>query len=82
MTLQHGNRIRRTGGKQAVRELQDLETLEPVSDAPTETEIRQRAYEIYLSRDGTPGGAEVDWLQAECELRAERVTTTRYGEAE
>ncbi len=36
----------------------------------TEEHIRQRAYEIYLERDGTPGSALEDWLQAERELRS------------
>ncbi|NUQ46113.1 MAG: DUF2934 domain-containing protein [Phycisphaerae bacterium] len=39
--------------------------------------IRQRAHEIYLSRDGAAGCAEVDWLQAEMELRASK-TKARF----
>lgn len=39
-----------------------------VRRAPTDEEIRQRAYEIYLSRDGRPGNELEDWLQAEREL--------------
>ena len=35
---------------------------------PTDEEIRQRAYEIYLSREGGPGNELEDWLQAEREL--------------
>ncbi|MEW6251019.1 MAG: DUF2934 domain-containing protein [Planctomycetota bacterium] len=38
--------------------------------APSEEQIRQRAYEIYLSRGATPGNPEWDWQQAELELRA------------
>lgn len=37
---------------------------------PTSEQIRQRAYEIYLSRNGRPGNPEWDWQQAELELRA------------
>ncbi len=37
---------------------------------PTETQIRQRAYEIYVARNGAPGNPEWDWQQAELELRA------------
>ncbi len=37
---------------------------------PTEEEIRQRAYEIYVARGGTPGDPRLDWQQAELELRA------------
>lgn len=35
---------------------------------PTEDQIRARAYEIYLRRNGAPGDAHADWLQAEREL--------------
>ncbi|MFQ5709174.1 MAG: DUF2934 domain-containing protein [bacterium] len=38
--------------------------------APTEDEIRRRAFEIFLSRNGQPGHDLEDWLQAEKELRA------------
>lgn len=37
---------------------------------PTPDQIRQRAFEIYLSRNGAPGDETQDWLQAENELRA------------
>jgi hypothetical protein len=40
---------------------------------PTFDEIRQRAYEIYLGRGGAPGNSTSDWLQAERELKAERL---------
>ncbi|MCG3139104.1 MAG: D-inositol-3-phosphate glycosyltransferase [Phycisphaerae bacterium] len=35
----------------------------------TEEMIRQRAHQIYLARNGTPGDPAQDWLQAERELR-------------
>jgi len=35
---------------------------------PTLEQIRQRAYEIYVSRNGAPGDEVQDWLQAEREL--------------
>ena len=35
---------------------------------PTADEIARRAYEIYLSRNGGPGDAIRDWLEAEREL--------------
>ena len=35
---------------------------------PGEYEIRQRAYEVSLTRPGTPPDPEFDWLQAETEL--------------
>jgi len=72
MTLRHGNRVRKNGGEQVVRELQAAEAGQLADGGPTEDEIRRRAHEIYLSRNGAPGNAEVDWLQAECELRARK----------
>ncbi len=39
--------------------------------AITEPMIRERAYQIYLKRNGGPGNAGADWAQAERELRAE-----------
>ena len=38
---------------------------------PTEDEIRQRAYEIFQARGGSPGHGLDDWLQAERELKQE-----------
>jgi hypothetical protein len=75
MTLQHGNRIRKNGGERVVRELQAAEVGQLTDSGPTEDEIRQRAHEIYVSRNGAPGNAEVDWLQAEVELRARKAKT-------
>jgi hypothetical protein len=37
--------------------------------APSHEEIRHRAYEIYLERDGHAGDALDDWLRAERELQ-------------
>jgi Protein of unknown function (DUF2934) len=37
--------------------------------APSHEEIRRRAYEIYLERDGLPGDELADWLRAERELQ-------------
>ena len=36
----------------------------------TEDRIRERAYHIYLARNGGPGNPQSDWTQAERELRA------------
>lgn len=36
---------------------------------PTFQEVQERAYLIYLARDGAPGDSTSDWLQAERELR-------------
>ena len=35
---------------------------------PTQEEIAQRAYEIYLERGGAPGNELEDWTRAEREL--------------
>jgi hypothetical protein len=44
------------------------------------SEIRRRAYEIYLERGGLPGRELEDWLQAEYELRtAARFIRDRNG---
>lgn len=75
MTLQHSNRMRKTSGDSAVRELQVAKADERDNSDPTDSEIRMRAYEIYLSRNGAPGNAEVDWLQAEMELRTRNSTS-------
>ncbi len=72
MTLRRGNRIRQMGGEQVVRDFQTLEAAGLTDSGPTEAEIRQRAHEIYLSRNGEPGDEVVDWLQAEAELRARK----------
>ncbi len=72
MLLRHGNRIRNGGGGQIIRDLQAAEAGTLVEDGPTEAEVRQRAHEIYLSRNGFPGNALLDWVQAEIELRARK----------
>lgn len=38
---------------------------------PTDTEIRKRAYALYLTRRGAYGDPVGDWLQAEKELRGQ-----------
>lgn len=37
-------------------------------NCPTEEQVRVRAYQIYLERDGRHGHDRDDWLQAEYEL--------------
>lgn len=46
---------------------------------PTHDEIRQRAYAIYLARKGAPGDSVADWIQAERELRQERMSAVSVG---
>ncbi|MCK4342101.1 MAG: DUF2934 domain-containing protein [Phycisphaerae bacterium] len=38
---------------------------------PTENQIRERAFDIFLARNGSPGNAHSDWMQAERDLCAE-----------
>ncbi len=46
------------------------EARKSVPDSKLEDEIRHRAYEIYLERNGSPGDERQDWLTAEREVRA------------
>jgi len=46
------------------------EVRKTVQDVRLEDEIRQRAYEIYLSRNGSSGDQYQDWLTAEREVLA------------
>ena len=43
----------------------------PQNESTTE-QIRQRAYDIYVSRAGAAGDEVQDWLQAERELRSKQ----------
>jgi hypothetical protein len=45
-----------------------------LADIVHTAEVQRRAYEIYLGRNGAPGDAVSDWLQAERELRDARAT--------
>ena len=50
------------------------------NQALNHSEVRRRAYEIYLGRGGLPGNELEDWLQAEYELQnAARFTRDRDG---
>jgi hypothetical protein len=40
----------------------------PSDTRPSDEEISQRAYELYLQRGSVPGHETDDWLQAEAEL--------------
>jgi len=71
-----------TGGKTAVTKPRTATVLETLSSIePTQDEIKARAFQIYLARNGRPGDSNSDWLQAERELRAEKskATTRRAG---
>ena len=49
---------------------------ETSQNQPTTEHIRERAYEIYLSRNEAPGDEVQDWLQAERALRSPKVSPT------
>ena len=70
--LNHQNRVRPQQGKAAQHETRTSTRGRVAAALPTENEIRQRAHEIYLRRNGKPGNAVLDWLQAEQELRGGR----------
>lgn len=42
-----------------------------ITNAPTFEQIQQRAYELFLERNGQHGSDRGDWLQAEKELKAQ-----------
>lgn len=62
-------------GKRNVALQHDASPIQPRGEdtsakhAPGHDEIRRRAYEIYLERDGLPGDELDDWLRAERELQ-------------
>lgn len=43
---------------------------------PGHDEIRARAYELYLQRDGRPGDPAEDWIRAERELMEQIASVT------
>ncbi len=53
-------------------------TAEQAQPEPSEDQIRIRAYEIYIARNGGPGNEIEDWLQAEKELSV--ATTIAVGD--
>lgn len=46
-------------------------TVEPKPLRPTEAQIKRRAHHLWVMRNGAPGNAALDWLQAELELTSE-----------
>jgi Protein of unknown function (DUF2934) len=55
---------------QATSDRQEEAVKTPAEDSRPLEEIRIRAYEIYIERDGQPGDELSDWLQAERELES------------
>ena len=61
------------GGQTAVHRDPDKTRLCVDDCEPGEYEIRQRAYEISLTRPGARPEPQFDWLQAETELLGRRI---------
>jgi hypothetical protein len=51
-------------------------TAPQMSAFPRHDEIRVRAYELYLQRDGRPGDPAEDWIRAERELMEQIASVT------
>ena len=51
----------------------DSMTSESMASEPSEQDIRLRAYHRYLERGGTHGAHFDDWLEAERELKKDKV---------
>jgi hypothetical protein len=58
-------RTTKAKGTSRTKKLEEIQQVEL-----TVEEIRHRAHEIYVSRNGQTGDAIQDWLQAEHELRS------------
>lgn len=63
------SKTKRSEGWEHARRTQPRAEDSSASHTVNHSEIRRRAYEIYLERGGLPGCELEDWLQAECELR-------------
>ena len=55
---------------QATSDRQEEAVKTSTEDPPRLAEIRIRAYEIYVERNGQPGDDLSDWLQAEREIES------------
>lgn len=55
---------------QATSDRQEEAVKTSTGDSPRLAEIRIRAYEIYIERNGQPGDELSDWLQAEREIES------------
>lgn len=62
---------KKNGPATTVRETPRLRTDPFTIIEPTKEQIRERAYLLYLGRNGGPGSADGDWLEAERQLRCE-----------
>jgi hypothetical protein len=77
LNMKQGARVRKKTSENS------QQSVEPANSVPlegqrraSETEIAQRAYEIYQARGGEHGADFNDWLQAERELNEENSRST------
>jgi hypothetical protein len=61
----------RSKRKVQAREVADAPSEESPEITPGDERIAQRAYALYLARDGADGDAVADWLEAERQIRRE-----------
>ena len=61
--------------KQKISKPQDTPMVQAPDAAPALDKIRKRAHQIYLSRGSVAGRDREDWLQAERELKAAKITS-------
>lgn len=61
---------KRTQNDESVENQSSAGTNPSTSGNTTDAQIAERAYQIYLERNGADGDPVSDWLQAEQELRS------------
>jgi Protein of unknown function (DUF2934) len=70
---------RNVTGKQQATPIQPHTEDTFANHAPSQEEVRRRAYELYLERDGHTGDALDDWLRAERELQKFAIFTRDWN---
>jgi hypothetical protein len=68
----------RTSKRKAIERYQSAPTVHKSKLPPSLDQIRQRAHEIFLARNGAAGHELDDWLQAERELKAGKNPSPQY----
>ena len=63
-----------TKTKQTSSPVEKKTTKSKVKAKPSHDEIAERAFQIYLERNGAPGDPMQDWVRAEQELTAPKTT--------
>jgi hypothetical protein len=63
---------KQTQNDESVEQQTSAGTKRSTSTAFTDSQIAERAYQIYLERGGADGDPMSDWLQAERELRGDQ----------